>query len=208
MLLMKVASKALSLSFNEFCVLVYAFIYFSLYCFIRKYSADYGLSVLIFTCYTFFIFFLTGLRNAIAIAICLWAFDCLMRRTRGGVVVYFMLALIASTIHTSALIFLLAYPLSRYKPDIRVSLVLIAAAAVALLFRGHIFSYINSTFRDVGAAGTLSMGGSSFLLIGLSVFSLVSVAMERTVGATKKGEPAILRIDTPMCTLLCLLGLC
>ena len=72
-LLMKVFAK-LGFSFQLFLAVIYAYIFLPLYFFIKKYSKDVTLSLLIYICYQFFVFNLSGIRQSLATGICLLAF--------------------------------------------------------------------------------------------------------------------------------------
>lgn len=87
-------------------------------------------------------FSITGLRQTLAQALCLWAFECARRKKA---LPFFVLVLIASTLHKSALVFLPAFILIRVKNPRR------------LLSLAFIFLPVGFTFRSqiVSAAGIL-----------------------------------------------------
>ena len=85
---------------------------FSLYKLIKEYSIDPYLSFIVVLSLGYFFFSLTGLRQALAMSILLLSFKFILERK----IMFFILnVLFASLFHSSALIFIIAYPLSNIK---------------------------------------------------------------------------------------------
>jgi len=89
-----------------------AFTAFSFGRFIYKYSINAWMSVLMFLTLQFFDLTLTGVRQIVAIAVLLFSYDYLISRKLWR---FLLLVFIASTIHTSTILFLIFYPLTSKK---------------------------------------------------------------------------------------------
>lgn len=88
------------------------FMFFSVGRFFYKHSEDVSMSVYMFFTLTLFDFFLSGLRQSIAIAILLYAYDALLNHENKK---FLILVIIAAQFHTSAIIFLVVYFIYQFK---------------------------------------------------------------------------------------------
>lgn len=93
--------------FYQFTAVIYVFICFSYYRFWKKYSSDYTLSMIIYICFGSFVFDLSGIRNALAIAIFLFAVPYIEEKGIKNIIKYLLIVLIAAQIHKSAYVCLL-----------------------------------------------------------------------------------------------------
>ncbi len=103
-----------------------AFTAFSFGRFIYKYSINAWMSVLMFLTLQFFDLTLTGVRQIVAIAVLLFSYDYLISRKLWR---FLLLVFIASTIHTSTILFLIFYPLTSKK---RGAVFYISSTAIAV----------------------------------------------------------------------------
>lgn len=173
-LLTKVFAK-LGCSFQLFLIVIYAFISLSLYYFIKRYSKDVMLSLLIYICYQFFIFNLSGLRQAIATAICLVAFSFLEDRKIRSTIVCILLILLAFFVHRSAAIFILVPFAVRIKiTPVKLGGYLCACIA-ALVLRSNVSAFLNSNFSSYETASEISIGGNFILILGVAIFSYFTI---------------------------------
>lgn len=99
----------LKFDFYQFTAVVYAFICFSYYKFWKRYSCDYTLTLIIYICFGSFVFDLSGIRNALAMAIFLLAVPYAEEEGYKGTLKYFVLVLVAAQIHNSAYVGILFY---------------------------------------------------------------------------------------------------
>ena len=95
--------------FYQFAAVVYAFICFSYYRFWKRYSNDSTLTLIIYICFGAFVFDLSGIRNALAMAIYLLAVPYAEEKGIKSTLKYLALILIAAQIHKSAYIGILFY---------------------------------------------------------------------------------------------------
>lgn len=148
-LLMKICTK-LNFSFQMYLAVIYTIILLPVFIFIKKYSENKLLSLLIFVCYIIFEFDLTGLRQAIAISLELCAFQTLLSNTKQKGIKYVLLTLFAATIHQSALIALVFLPLVYFVKSLRWYIVVITLGTVlGFAVRKDLFGVIALLFgRD------------------------------------------------------------
>lgn len=111
-LLMKLCI-ALGLSARGFFFIVYAIILYPIYLLIKRYSAMPIVSVITYLSFQFFVFDLTGLRQAIGISLCIGAYIIAQQKNRANFLKFTGLVFLASTFHQSALIFLPVYYILR-----------------------------------------------------------------------------------------------
>lgn len=125
-----------------------------LYRFIKKHSDMPFLSVLLFITFGFMNFYLSGMRQAIAISIVLFSYDYIVDRK---IWKFFITIAVASLFHTSSVIFIPAYFLVNFTftPVIAIGYVISLGLIYALRFSiiGIItkFYYGNVTITDTGA---------------------------------------------------------
>lgn len=112
--LMKVCN-IIGLSARGFFWVVYGIILFPTYLFIRRLSTNYLFSVVIYLCLQYFTFELSGIRQAIAMSLCMLALLQMIQPGKKHLIAFFVLVWLASTFHQSSLIFVFAYFLSRLR---------------------------------------------------------------------------------------------
>ena len=125
----------LGCSFITFQAAVSAFIYFSLYKFISRYTVNVGMSCFVFLAMGMICGPMNTVRMWCAIAILLFSMKYVLDKKFFR---FAMLVCIATTFHTSALVFLIIYPLYHSSWSRRNKWVIIAGSAVIAL-SGQIF---------------------------------------------------------------------
>lgn len=171
LLLMKLFSKA-KLPFGVFTGAIYALLC-SGYCrFLRKYSQDVTLSLLVVICYQFLVFHLSGLRQTLAMAVCLYAFLALEEGRRFR---FFLLTGLAVTFHRSALVFFAVYPIAALRGRRLSWYVYALLTAGAVLLRPLVWWLVNRYLREISPAG-IHLGGNLFFLSGMALFLLYTRA--------------------------------
>ena len=131
-------------------------------------------SVLFFICYQFFVFSASGLRQVIAMAICIFAFILFNRFDVKGIVLGFVLYSLAILFHMSAYIFavvLIGVAVSRKVKKIRI-LSVIALVPGAFILRGTVWSFINSNLKKIDVGSSVSLGGA--FLFQLIIFAFIA----------------------------------
>lgn len=170
--LMKLFSKA-NVPFGVFAALLYGFCCSAYREFIRRYSPNSALSLLIFVCYQFLVFTMSGLRQALAMAMCLWAWMILekARDAKHGLLAL-ALVLLASTIHRSALMALTTL-LFLYKPEKVYWPVFLVLLAVSPILRPGVHNLLALLLDQDISGGQMTLGGNFVFLFAMAFFCLI-----------------------------------
>lgn len=176
-LLMKVFSM-LGLSFRVFWAFIYAVTIIPLMCFIKKYSKDVTLSLIIFMCFQFFVFSMSALRQTMAMSICLTAYMVGNRNGLKSFIYYCLLIVLAVLIHRSAIVFAPAYFLMRWRLDFKMVFAYLTIIVVAQSLKLSVMTFLdrngeseNTLFND-----DLSLGAFFVFMCLIILFSvLVSI---------------------------------
>lgn len=157
--LMKIFSK-LGFTFQQFMALMYGLCSFSWYFFLKKYSKNAMLSVLMFICYDFFVFNISGVRQMIATSLCLFAYLLFCKTNWIKIVCAVLLVLMASSIHQSAFIFLvvIAFEFLNEKCIYFHRYLICLIAAIPL--RKYVLSFISTYFFRDYTSTSVDLGGS------------------------------------------------
>lgn len=142
--------------------------------FIQRYSRYPTISVLAFIALSYFSFSLTGLRQTIAMAIALSSIRLIEDRRP---VKFVLLVLLASLFHISAIVFLIAYPITLLKIGYKHILAFIVVGVFFLGFQSYARIAIGLLFGENRLAGyadrTTSLTASGFI-IQLCIFMFCS----------------------------------
>lgn len=186
-LLQKIFSK-IGFSFQTFTVFIYGTECLSCYLLISKFSSDAMLSVLSFICFLFFVFSVSGLRQTLAMSICIFSFLLILRKKPIPILVGLMLILLAYTIHNSALYFLIVpfvLWLSYKIPRVLVFEIIIWLAA-AFIGRQLFWTFVNNTLKNVDFNKTVDYGGNFLFHIGIMVFCVFTYSIYYHIGMKAK----------------------
>lgn len=169
-LLMKICVK-LNMSFQGFLTLVSGISLFPIYILFKKYSKQPLISVLIYICYIYLDFYLTGLRQAISISICALAFVALMECKKHPIIVSLILTTISVFFHRGGAVFYIyiaSLIIKNFKSSIYATFSL---SAVVLLIRSNLIKFVKDLF------GKDSMNEDAGLYIGLNLIFLSILAV-------------------------------
>lgn len=108
---------------------------------IYKYSNNSLISIILFICLGYLFFSLTGLRQTFALTFIIFSYKYLRERKMYK---FIILVLLASLFHSTALVFLIAYPLVYLKLGIKHLVVLISASLIDILFNSQIYSLLKN----------------------------------------------------------------
>lgn len=178
-LLMKIC-LALGASFQVFLCVTYAIILTPIYLVIRKYSKNVLLSVLIFVCYMYFEFALTGIRQALAMSIVLVGYIVFIESKKFNVLKYIFFVTLAAFFHKSAVVcylFALMVPIKSIK---KYTTVVVVVTMGSLLIRNNIFQFIKGFFEKESFKLSAGMyfGGNIIFLLSLAVLFLIVQARQ------------------------------
>lgn len=160
--------SSLGLSFRAVLFLQALFFISSVTILIKKYSKIPALSYWIFITFGYFIF-ATTMRQAIATAIILLSYDLIMKRKMFSFLIY---VLLAATFHLTALVFLPAYWMDKFRYSRKTLVLIISIMAFIILFREQISSFILSFSKTEYLATST---GGFFLIIYLIVLLMLGV---------------------------------
>ena len=122
------------------------FLAFSFGRFIYKYSDSPSFSILIFLTLSFFDLCMSGLRQALAVAILTFAYDALLEKR---LVKFSIIVIFATLIHNSSILFLIIYPLARISRTKEFYLIsTIVSVIVFFSFERLIVPLISSSFTQ------------------------------------------------------------
>lgn len=122
-------------NYQLYITTIAAFVSYSFYRFIKKYSVNPLLSIMWYFGMLYYIFMFSALKQSIAMSILLYAFDALMDRK---MIRYVIIVLVAALFHGPALVLLPAYWLSEVKIGRDYLLVIIVVLSITYIFRSQI----------------------------------------------------------------------
>lgn len=133
---------------GQIIFIVYSvFVYYSFGRFILKYSRFPWLSLFLFLTYGFFSFSVTVVRQSIAISILLYSFDYLLK---GNLKKFLIVVGVAVLFHTTAIFFVIAYPIRKFRLNNKTIILFLLAVATACLGFKLILNYMFSIFSMYG----------------------------------------------------------
>ncbi len=146
-----------------------AFFAISLCSFANKNCKNLFLALTVFNCLGLFNFMVQGLRQAVAMCICLWAIEPCKKREP---LKFILLIFIASLFHGSAVIFSVVYFLKYFKLDIKSYFIVFCSIMFAILLLPKLFDLFNLMINDHYEEGTQSKdGGIVAILIYIAIIS-------------------------------------
>ncbi len=148
------------------------FMVVSIYFFLKRNAEDIILSQAMLLALSFIYFFATGIKQSLAIAILLFSYEYLKRNKFFK---FLILVLLAASFHITALVFLLAWPITKFK--IKHAYIIIAPVFVGLsyVFRSQIFIFIKNILGDDYFSSYGTSYESSINLTGLAIQTCIFV---------------------------------
>lgn len=174
--LMKVCNM-MHLSSRTFFFVLYVIILFPVAFLIKKRSPIPLLSVIIYISFQFFVFSLTGLRQAIGLSLCMLAYTTITEQKNNKKLIKFiLLVLCASLFHKSALIFLVAYPITKLPLNMKMITIygigMVACYALNVAGIGVVFDLFEKNHYEYSTESTQQLG---FLFIAMLMIAILSV---------------------------------
>ena len=120
------------------------------------------------------------IRHSIAMAVLIYAFDCVIEKKR---LKFVLLVLLASLFHTVSIVFLITYPLARIKVSAK-QLLLISAGFVWITYfassvMNHFFSLLNSDNYYYNYASKRGFASNIFIPVCIILFLIAYVICKR-----------------------------
>ncbi len=134
---------------RQFFIAVMAFLsLYPIYRFIKNKSYVPAMSYVVLLGLPVFLMYYSGFRQIIAIGICLYSVDYI----QGKKIIKFLASVIIATLfHSSAWVFLIAYPLYYYRPSKKIRWISVGLIGVVYAFRYRLFNAFSVLFKeDVG----------------------------------------------------------
>ncbi|MBQ7817736.1 MAG: EpsG family protein [Oscillospiraceae bacterium] len=113
--------------------------------FVYKNCNDVALAMIVFNSLELFIFMVQGLRQAVAMGICLFAIEQCKKRNLWKFIILIALAM---SFHASAIVFCIVYFIPLLKINWRSILAVIAIFGVSTIFISYFFDFVNLFVRD------------------------------------------------------------
>ncbi len=129
---------------------------------IYRYSPAPWLSYLIWNCFGFYVFGFSAIKQALAMAVLMFAFIGIMEKNPKKLVLW---TAVAGCIHASALIFLPAYWIAKSKLSVRRMTAYIISAVLIFIFRNQIVTFISEFYYDETAFTVNDHLGRRFMMI-------------------------------------------
>lgn len=170
-----VLNKVISLFTNDlqvFLVIIAILQFIPIAYVLGKYSCNVTLSFFVFACLGFYIHYFSGIRQMLAVSIIVLAFDQLYQKRY---IWFVVIVLIASTIHSSSVLFLLVWPLSLIRLSFILSIICVAGMLVLMPLYRTIVSDVLAIFFNSRYEGYLnSEGVATTMFVVYTLFFLSS----------------------------------
>lgn len=171
---MKLLSMA-GLSSRLFLAVTYMLMLVPIFYTIKKYSQDPLLSVIIFICFQFLAFDLSGIRQGMATSICLCGMPWVLSKKKKDIIKFTLLVVLAFLFHKSSLIFLFVPILVRMKFNTRTVLLMLIGVAVSPFLTEYVMSInIDHHLSKYEMDNNLKMFGMIVFLVMVVLFMLLS----------------------------------
>ncbi len=207
--LMKICNM-IGLSARGFFCIVYALILLPVYLFIRRESIDPLLSVIIFICFQFFVFDLTGLRQAIAMSICTIAFMVALKHDKFSLIAFIALVYLASMIHRSALAFIIIYPIIRLPINIKYLTIYAICAVVCFIVNkagvAAILEYYNNIHYGWSNEESSQLGLSLVMIIMFGIWGFISYRKQVSPNSLELCQASTNMVLTSVCLMFLVNG--
>ena len=129
---------------------------------IYRYSPAPWLSYLIWNCFGFYVFGFSAIKQALAMAVLMFAFTGIMEERPKK---FFLWTVLAGCIHAPALIFLPAYWIAKSKLSVRRMTAYVISAVLIFIFRNQIVTFISEFYYDETAFTVNDRLGGRFIMI-------------------------------------------
>lgn len=167
------AFALLGLDYRIYQLFFYFVICFCLFYASYKLSRNTVMSLYIFASFLYMNFFISGLRQGLAISLCLLAFSLVFKNkiTIWRTLAYFGLVALAASFHESALIFVLPFFLLRFRLLPKGLFILVFFSIAFYLFGSQIYELIYELTSNTYPPFTAGVGKISMLFILMAVFA-------------------------------------
>ena len=125
---------------SNFFMLIMSFLFnYAIFRFIKNNSNNYLMSTLMYVELLFFYYSMTMMRQFLALVIVLYSFKYVKNKK---IIPFLLFIFLATTVHTSAFVSVLIYPMYYSKYSNRKAIIIFVISIILLLFLGNFYSYI------------------------------------------------------------------
>ena len=159
--------------FNVFLMGVYAVVFIPIYFFLKRYSKNVVMSLLVYICFTFFTFNLTGIRNSMGLSICLLAFMFLEKKNFKSLIITCALIFLAFGFHKSAIVFVMVIIAAYFPFELKTSWIYVLCSVILIYQPALVFNFANDYMdRHVAKSGSLELGGAFIFYLVIEVMAI------------------------------------
>ena len=177
-ILMMVCSHELHLTFHQFLIFISIIEYLCIYKFIKRYSLDNFISILLVISFPLMGFLMTGIRNGLAICLVLSFVSLLDDKKKIKIVLFEACVVsVALLIHKSAFVFLILPVIAYHKNTKNTKLCYLIVSICLILGRSPIYAIINKYWKNVGETQNISLGIS--FLVYLLIYIICKILYEK-----------------------------
>ncbi len=156
---------------GQYALIISGIIYTVSVCgFVKKNCTNVVVSLLMFNCLGLFNFMVQGMRQAIAMSICLWALEFCMKKKP---IKFTLIVVLASWFHGSAIMFLILYPLSKLKLSLKGFLTFVVYAIIVAIMFPNLINLMNTIMNDEYAMGE---GAESGGVVAIMTYGIIILA--------------------------------
>jgi len=170
--LMKLVHVLTEGNYQAFITIISLFVTFSYMRFIKKYSPSPIQSVLCFLGLLYYTMLFDALKQAVAMAILLFAFDAIVEKRP---IKFIVIVMIATAFHFPALIFLPAYWIGRMKVGRRYIALLAVILLLTYVFRDQLLNLMLDAYGNEDIEATMEgirfLRNKAIIMIGIAVFA-------------------------------------
>lgn len=155
--------------------------------FIYKHSEDEVISWIVYICLGLMTFNMNGMRQSLAMAICLLSYDFAKEKKLFR---FLLIVFLAFLFHKTAFVFLMVYPLCNYNPNSLKNTCLVALTGLFLTFSRQLAAIYDEWAGKDYASGESFEGGGGVVVITYVLLILLSVLY---IGFEKKEDGDVVR---------------
>ena len=171
-----------ALIYQVICVTIYLLAVTS---FVNQLDDDPFFVLFLFATMGMYTFMFTGVRQCLAISICLFSFRFIRKRK---IVPFALLMALAFTFHKSSILFVAAYLIYRRRLNGLNALIYVALLLVALLFLENIQEWFNEQLEyDYDIEGNAGGIISSVIFVGITIVTIMLVFKSNTLTVRSRG---------------------
>ena len=171
-------------TFREFMIMCYLLIVIPLGVYIYRYSKDISLSLVIYICFQFFVLNMSGLRQSMAMSLCLVAFMVAEHKGIKKIIKFLLIVTAATLIHKSAIVFFFAYFILRRSLNIKWGILYLILGLALSAGSSHLLQYLqDSDITTYEFDSSLTIGASFIMMLAILIWAFFASRKNGDVSA-------------------------